>query len=1092
MSKLRDRVVNAEGDPQVGERPNGVKVEVELLVHFKVRIDGVAIPDAAWKLTHPRRLLEMLCMQPGHRLHRDLVVEQLWPDSDAKAAANRLYHTVHVLRASLTTGPNTDKRSPLVFQGGMLSIDEGCELVVDFLRFKDLIAQARGAAGASRTQGLLEQAIAMMAKPESHDPTGYEALGTRRDETRRDYGWALEQLAAVHGGGGRLEAAITLLASLIEIEPSNEPAHRRLMELFDAAGQPERAVQQFIACKRYLQRDLAANPSEATVALLDAIAGRSTEPTRRLDSSPAPTPRRHYQTPAHHLPLLGRDTDLASLSAWLADGRHRLVTITAAAGMGKTRIACALAQAMQKHYRDGVLVVPLTTLSRADQLEEAVCKAAGWTSQHELASALLPRQLADKNMLLVLDRFEHLVSAASSVSEMLLAAPELQIVVTSQCRLNCQAEQVYELPALNRGRSDAAIELFMRTARVERALPQSDMAAIAAICKRLAGNPLAIELAAARFATVPLPALRSEIEASVESLANPRDDAEVPQRSVGAAIEWSIALLDEPARRLLCGATAFVGSFSIGQVHAVVEPTSSLGRVRADIQTLLEHHLLVRVDVPAGDDAPPRFALLDSIRDFARRAAQRLDWWPGVLAAHAKLFLHELHDTAKAATGRGHNDEAMACYRAAAAEIDQAVQWQLENEDRAAYLDTSRFNAVMLILCGRLQESVRHLEATVMLEARSDLERLNIATCWCTLARVLLWTSKGQAAVGALRAARRLSAGVADDSFSGLMASQFAMLRAGQLRFRAAHRHIDRMIGIGESKGLARLIAPGHSMRSMLYLLQGRHLQAINAAERGLDQGLLDDHPHRISMALQCLAEGWLWHGEIDHAASYIKECLLAHPKGLSSMAEFGVRLCMFQVAFEQRDFVRATACLDDIGSSALKAQAMPPLAVQLCREFVLMETGRAHEVKTIVMVDEAQFPLDAYLMVTYVKLHCYRLQLLAARHAWEPMRASLDKLERLVRLSGNALWASWVVEACAGAMAVIGERERAIDLLARSRELQRAGVRVSSARQLASWQQLQAQLEAVPEPTQATTAPFDRADLVRRVTRLDAALRDG
>ncbi len=1086
MVKRREPVVSTEPDRQPAERPNAIRVEIELLTHFKVRVDGVAVPDEAWKLTHPRRLLELLCLQPGQRLHRDLVVEQLWPESDAKAAANRLYHTVHVLRGLLKNEASADARPWLVFRSGELSLAPHCKVTVDALEFIEWVARARACKSAEAMLAALQKAVALLGNSALTDDET-RGFATRRDEIRREFVWALECLAATHEGSGKHAESIACWRRLVEIEPANEPAHRRLMTLFEATGEPERALQQFTACKRYLKRDLTTIPAAETLALRDAIVERLQAATLSPTADAPPAPTSHYNAPLRGVPMLGRDDDLAALSMRLADGRHRLVTITAGPGMGKTRLACALAESIQGRYRDGALVVALTTLTDSALVEEAICQAAGWELQNETAATHLPHRLSSRQMLLVLDRFEHLVDAATRVSGWLSAAPELHIVVTSQCPLDCGTEWLHRLPALTHAARAAALDLFVQTAGITQPQTPEQIDTINEITARIEGNPLAIELVAARAATTPLETLRDEVALSLVGFVNPRDDAEAPQHSLLAAIGWSAGLLDRATRRLLGSVAVFAGSFSVDQAHAVSDVGASPAQTRAGVQSLFERHLLTRAEASGhhGGDSP-MFSLLDSVRQYAQENALDEPLTSAVSERHAALFL----DIAQAAfehlrTGR--TAQAKAMYRAAAADIDKAMRYRVARASRALQFELTYKIAGLQVTCGRLHEAQANLSAVVCLDTFTQDDRHALGSCWHALSLVYSITGQKRGFAHAVRMSRHSLAGSGNTMRAHQVATRLCVLRGGQLRFRAARLHIDRALTASAATGDALRSLVGYNLLSSLQSMEGQHARAIASANRSLDLALQIDNPNATGMSLQALMEARLWSGRLAEARDCVDECFVRHATGLQGPTEFSLNVASFTIAFEQGDFSAASVQLDKVRALEEREGSNRPFARLLFNEFVLMETAREHEVSFVRTVAEDDFPLDFSFAFYFVKLHCYRLRLQTSDAALESACETLSMLARMARLSQNRLWASWVAEACAYAMAAIGDPSQARGLLGLSQDLQRLDSLRPSPRQEASWDRLRLALEASHRPALSGSGALE---LRARVVQVGAALR--
>jgi DNA-binding SARP family transcriptional activator len=259
-------------------------IELKLLGGFEARVQGRLIAASAWNHRHPRQLLQMLALQPRQRLDRERVLAVLWPDSSEKAAANRLHHTLHALRAIFIAAGVAKGQPVLELQAGAIGLGSAHTFETDLHVFRRCIAEARGSASSSQTQAWLRQALALhggeLLAGQAHD----DWLVPCRNECRNELQWLLECLAAQERRAGNSDAAMLLYRRLIDEEPANELAHRALMELYDAGEHPERALRQYAACQRSLACELDVEPSPATQRLFRSILAK----IRRR--SPACTP----------------------------------------------------------------------------------------------------------------------------------------------------------------------------------------------------------------------------------------------------------------------------------------------------------------------------------------------------------------------------------------------------------------------------------------------------------------------------------------------------------------------------------------------------------------------------------------------------------------------------------------------------------------------------------------------------------------------------------------------------------------------------------------------------------------------------------
>jgi DNA-binding SARP family transcriptional activator/predicted ATPase len=1036
-------------------------ISVQLLQPFSVAVDDVAMPARAWRLRHPRQLFQMLCLRHGHRLHRDEVIEALWPNADPQASANRLYHTIHVLRAAFVE-MGVEKHEPVVmFDTGTLSLNPQHRFTVDALHFDSVVQACRTATNDASCDARLQQAIALWPSAPIDAALQDPWLGDCRKEAREKFAWVLERLASRHREGGRGDEASRLLKRLVALEPSNELAHRTLMELFDAAGRPERALLQYTACKRFLQRDLGSEPSLPTEALRDRMAAQLQRPGTQRAATPT-SARVAYLPPQPRARLLGRDAEMTALQARLEDASCRMVTIAAAAGTGKTSLAVALANATHARWRDGALVVRLTDLADAAGLEQRICQAMNLPVGAGGPEASLHDHLAERELLLVLDRFEHVVAAAPRLSRLIAASPGLQLVVTSQCTLGCQAEQVFALRQLAEASPEAALELFMQTARAAGATAERlpDLPAIQRLCERLGGNALAIQLAASHAAGRSIGELSAELGRPAGGLPSDRPDDEPQHGSLHAAIGWSVSLLDSATRSVLQGLAVFHGPFASDDAQAVLGEILGTIDTRQACVTLLDRHLLSRDAVAAGSEALPRFILLDSIRQHLLESADAFAQWPAVQAAHARVFglrarrAAELVDT-------GRTPDAIEIYAATAQNIERGLDWQWAHAALAECLRASYDACLLQLVSGGLAGGIARLRHVVSRTAQSTEERHLGARCWYLLARGLYWMDDMPGSVRAMLQARRRLVGSGDALMIENVGLSLARIRTSQLRLRAAAMHIDVVARLGVHSEAPRSIVSRLQKRIAILMLQGEFDQAHRVAQEAFDAALAAEDPDLIYSTQHGMLEASLRRGLLASAHAIAADCRAAQNLGFGVLAEFGLKAMLFSLHFESEEYDLALAVLEELRDLARATQSTRAIGVELCAEFIKMETGRSDEVRLMLFVDEAAFPFDSELGDFYVQLHCYRLRLLAVRGPAAEAHRTLTDLLLRVRRSRNRLWASWVAsalaEVAAGQFDAVGARW----LLEAAHRVQcEAGIEPTP-RQVSDWRRVGETIEA-------------------------------
>ncbi len=365
-------------------------------------------------------------------------------------------------------------------------------------------------------------------------------------------------------------------------------------------------------------------------------------------------------------PLIGRERDLEVLTAMIGRSDARLVTLTGPGGVGKTRLAVQLASDLSATYSDGVTFVALAPLGDASLVVPAIARSLGLKeAAGQSTRDVLDTYLRTRNLLLVLDNFEQLLDAAPQVSQLLVSCPGLTVLATSRAPLRVRGEREYpvqplELPEMSRVPyleevlGNPAVGLFVERAQAvtpDFELGRANVTAVAAICRRLDGLPLAIELAAARLRTLSPTELLARLDQSLPLLTGGARDLPERQRTMRRAIEWSYDLLGETEQRLFRRLSVFRGGWTVeaAEVVGAVE-----GAPEEDVlylmSELVEQALVV---AEKREDGPVRYRMLVPVREYAMERLEQAGEAADATRCHAKYFLRLTEHAEPELTGPG-------------------------------------------------------------------------------------------------------------------------------------------------------------------------------------------------------------------------------------------------------------------------------------------------------------------------------------------------------------------------------------------------------------------------------------------------------
>ncbi len=579
--------------------------------------------------------------------------------------------------------------------------------------------------------------------------------------------------------------------------------------------------------------------------------------------------------------LIGRDREIAAACTLLLRPEVRFLTLTGTGGVGKTRLAIAIATEMQEEFPDGVCFVSLAPIQDADLVLPTVVQAFGLQGSTQPLLEVLQAALFEQHLVLVLDNFEQVVTAAPSLLDLLAACPHLKLLVTSREVLHVRGEREFVVQPLTLpdpqhlpdGETLAhygAVALFLERAReVQPTLQLTAVTAplITEICRRLDGLPLAIELAAPRLKLLPLQALLERLEHRLAVLTGGRRDLPARQQTLRQTIAWSYGLLTDSEQHLFRLLSVFVDGCELSVAEAVYSTRGGeRTQVLDGVTSLLDKHLLRKAE--QGDDAP-RLLLHETIREYGLEALVANQELEVARSAHAEYYLG-LAEEAEAHLEGAEQMVWLERLEREHANLRAALDWSLEQHagEMALRLSGALF---------RFWEARRYLS-----EGRTFLER-------------------------ALASSQDVAAGVRAK----------ALFTAGFLAIDQGDHERGAVLG-REAVALQRKLGDARHLTRSLYLLGviawviGDFAMARSYAEEGLVVARAVGEKATLAYLLDLLGQIALDQGEDDRARTLLEEGLALHRETGNTRGSLNALFFLIRVLFVQGEVVRARALAEE------------------------------------------------------------------------------------------------------------------------------------------------------------------------------------
>jgi predicted ATPase/DNA-binding SARP family transcriptional activator len=577
---------------------------------------------------------------PRHRYSREALSGFFWPEVSQTRAFTNLRHTIWAVHQAI--GENW-----LVANRESLQLDPVAEIDLDIAHFQSLSSQA---SQQNDPHSCISPLVECAKLYRNHFLTGFrlkhsaafhEWSFTQSEELRRRFSIVLTQLIENYCTIQQPKSAIPYARRLITLDPINEPAHRQLMEVYLQAGQQSAALKQYQTCEQLLRKELNLDPQPETRALYKKIL--------KGEARLVPVPKQTEPTiPKNNLPLqlssfVGREKEQADVMRLIA--QHRLVTITGAGGVGKTRLSMKVGAQIVGNYLDGVWLVELAPILDPSLVPHTTALAIGLREdpQRSIMNSLSD-YLYEKKMLLLFDNCEHILEPCAQLIDALLKlCPDLKILVTSREALNLTGEAIYRVPSLGLPkvtqifdtiRSYESMQLFEARAQLVQfdfSLTPENAASVAQICQRLDGIPLAIEFAAAKVAMLSTEQIAKQLQESFNLLVQGSRTALPRHRTLRASMDWSWDLLTEAEQRLVRQLAVFAGGWTLEAARSVCD-----GDVVYLLNSLVTKSLIV---ITQRTENNARYSFHETIRQYAREKLAESGESESLRGRHLDYFL---------------------------------------------------------------------------------------------------------------------------------------------------------------------------------------------------------------------------------------------------------------------------------------------------------------------------------------------------------------------------------------------------------------------------------------------------------------------
>lgn len=977
------------------------KLCIRLLGTPRIEINGYPLSNLPSRAGEAL-LIYLACTGRAHA--RDVLAELLWNDRDQKQGLANLRSTLSSLRRKAALKPF------LHITRQTVALDEESDVWLDVTAFESslraLEPRLREMPLTPETASDLESALGhyrgeFLEGFYLRSGRGFEEWAVlQRERLRRLAQRGLIRLAQHYLRVGRYEDGIKHAEKLLAVDSLDERAWRTMMLLLARSGRHNQALQQYEKLRQTLARELNLTPASETTALYERIRSAHGRPRHNL--------------PPDATPFVGRRSELQRLHRDIHLPERRLVTILGPGGVGKTRLLLELARRLAHNapgrFLHGIRYVSLAHLDNPQRLPVAIAEALDVTLSGVRARDALLDYLREKEILLLLDNFEHLLTLTSGghqdgvdlVAAILREAPSVSMIVTSRERLQLQEEWVFDLSglpappagwtpdeenALGQTEGDyPAIDLFLQSAqRASRHFQPGteDLRAIAAVCRRLEGLPLGIELAGGWVRQFSCSEILSRIEADVNFLTTAARNVPARHRSLRAVFEQSWQMLAPEERQVAASLSVFRDPFTARSAEEIVDAPPHI------LAALVDKSILRR----AGSDA--RYDMHNLLQQLAaEQLAQMPDRRHAVMAAHAAYFAAFIEARTDAVKGGGQRE----AYREIGAVIDDvraAWNWDLQQKTLSniarsleglfyfywskGWLQEGTEMAARVIRAAQHEDETRLLVQAQMwlgefyawlgryddaLEATMQAQTLclrhdylpELMFTYSCLGRIYTWSGDYNHALPAIKEGLDLARKLQDDHWLAIILNGLGIAVAeAQADYDEAWNLFEESLAI--SRRLQDDFGVARALLNMGSLLQ--EVEEYDEAQELYEQSLVIyrriEYTYGIGAALNYLGQVTYLQGKLDQARTLIEE-------GYDLNREYGSRWAI----------VRSLTQLGNVARQSRvwrEAQQRYNEALRLAQDIGATSEARSILIETALLANVAGHPRRALTLLAFILL---------------------------------------------------------------------------------------------------------------------------